>query len=83
MVRRDNLIIRNIKVFDHIFIDVKNATEVVKTSVYPLSSKAIISICNNEDLLYSRMEERTERRVMSKEYFYAHSSVSNAGRYYK
>lgn len=83
MVRSEDLIVRNLKVFDYIFFKPEDESEVVKTYWKQLSMKQVIDIARKESLIYSRMEERVERRVMSKEFFFKNSSVSKVASRYK
>ena len=83
MVRRDSLIIRNLMVYYYKFLNPETNEEFIFTDCEELTLKQATKMAHEKGLLFIGCSTRTERRVMSKKFFFDNSSVSNAGKYYK
>lgn len=83
MVRRNSLVIRNLIVYDYKFLNPETNEELVFTDCEEITVKQATKIAHEKGFLFIGCTKRTERRVMSKKFFFDNSSVSNAGKYYK
>lgn len=70
-------------VYDYKFLNPETNEDFIITDCEELTLKQATKMAHEKGLLFIGCSTRTERRVMSKKFFFDNSSVSNTGKYYK